>query len=779
MKRIYILIIVLFFSIGSYSQNKSVFGYVYDKNTGDVLVGASIIDKAKNNGAVSDNNGFFHISTSELESREYEISFIGYESLKFIMKPEDKPFLINLRSQNIDLDEVTVVANIHRNDIMGKLNIPVNKIREIPMLSGETDIIRAFQLLPGIQSGDEGSSSLLVRGGSHDQNLFLMDNTPLYYVNHLGGFTSVFDFDAINDVSIYKGGFPAQFGGRLSSIMNIGLKNGNKYETKKSLSVGLLSTKFFMEGPLKNNKTTYLFSTRICNAGLILQAVNLLKNDGYKDGYNFYDFTGKISHQIDDKNILYLSLYGGLDALSTKIKSNRDISTSGKDSHKWGNAMTNVRWYHQYNPRLISNTIVAYSRFFNNNSSNSEHNVDDNTVKSNSVNKSLINDVIAKTDFSYYLKDNQQLKFGADLTLHTFSPFSSGYEYSSSIEKTDTLISTKVNAVNADFYLSGNFNLLDKFNVQPGFRFSSWISNDKSYFYPEPRFLLSYKVDRNMKLSASYSHMLQYVHLLTNQSNTIPDDLWIPTTQKLSPERSNQYSVGMEYRLPLNTLFNVEAFYKSIDNIVEYEESLFSNKRANWQDGITSGGKGKSKGVEFLLKKEGGIFDGWISYTLSKTTRQFDNINNGKEYPFKFDHRHDLNVVCNFHLNKKMTISSVWVFNGGNNITMPVEKYYIYTPEPYDPIGVYNPTTDEYGYYLKKEMKMFNYNGKNGYRTPAYHRLDIGLTYEKSPSSSWYFGLYNAYNRLNAYYYYCSDDGTWKKYSLFPIIPSVSYTYKF
>ena len=781
MNKFIVLVALISISFTINGINKSIHGYIYDKETGEALIGALITNR-ENKGCITDNHGYFYLATSDTAIVEYNISFIGYKPKKVLMRPGEKPLYIYLTQQSNILQEVIVAGSKHKKDNLGKLSIPVSQIKQIPMIGGETDVLRAFQLLPGVQGGDEGTANLLVRGGSHDQNMFLMDNIPLYYVNHLGGFTSVFDINAINDVHIYKGGFPSQYGGRLSSIMNIGLKNGNKYETKRSVSVGLLSSDFFIEGPLKNEKTTYLFSARICNVGALIQAVNLINNDGYTNGYNFYDFTGKISHQIDTKNTLYVSMYTGLDNLSTRRKGDESSTitneSSAKERHRWGNMMTNVRWYHQYSPRLISNTSLAFSRFFNTSISNYENVLNSVETKSKSTYKSLINDFIIKTDLQYYLNGNQKVQFGADITAHTFSPFSSGQKRSSSIEKTDTLVSSKIKALNTDFYLGGEFSLLNRLYVHPGVRLSGWLSEDKSYFYPEPRILLSYKPIEKMSLSASYSHMVQYVHLLTNSSNTVPNDLWIPTTKKLAPEKSEQYSIELEFNFPYNYKFQVGAFYKSMNDLIEYEEALFSFRRVNWQDGITSGGKGKSKGFEFLLKKEGGVFDGWISYTLSKTTRQFDNINNGKEYPFKFDHRHDLNILCNIHLSKSLTFSTIWVYNGGNNITLPIEKYYVYKPEPFPYKNEFNPETgDRQTVIGDKEMEMFNYNGKNGYRTPAYHRLDIGLNYERK-SSSWYLGIYNLYNRQNAYYFYLSND-QWKKYAMFPIIPSASYTYRF
>jgi hypothetical protein len=778
MNRISILIaLLLIATISGICQKKSIYGYVYDKNTGEILIGASIFEIGSKKGGVTDHNGYFHFSEKDTASHEYEFSYLGYRTQSKHLIPQEKPVFIHLVPQDVVLEEVTVTGNAYKKNNLEKLSIPVAQLKKIPMLGSETDVLRAFQLLPGVQGGDEGSANLSVRGGSLDQNLYLMDNVPIYYVNHLGGFTSVFDIDAINDVNIYKGGFPSEFGGRLSSIMTIGLKNGNKYETKKSLSLGLLSSKFFMEGPLKNDKTTYLFSARVCNVGLSLQAANLLNKDGYIDGYNFYDFTGKVTHQIDQKNTLYVSIYAGIDILSSKIKSGNSqnrYDSSGKSHHNWGNLMTSVRWFNQSSPRLISNTTLAFSRFFNGSFSDYEGKSDGNQIKSKSTYQSLMNDISIKSDFKYYFTDNQKLKFGTDLTLHLFSPFSSKQKNSSFSNQYDTLIRTTVSTFSPNLYLSGDFHLSKNINIQPGVRISSWISGDKSFVYPEPRFLLYYKPSEHLSFSATYSYMVQYAHLLTNQSNTIPNDLWVPTTKKLSPEKSNQFSLGTSLRLPLGYSFSVEGFCKSMRNLIEYEESSFSFKRKNWEDGITSGGKGIAKGFEFLLKKEGGTFDGWISYTLSKATRQFENINNGEKYPFRFDHRHNLNILCDFHLNKKLTLSSIWTYHGGNNITMPLEKYYVHNPEPYVP-----KLNEQQEVSFIENMMLYNYNGKNGYKTPAYHRLDIGLSYEKTPSSIWHFGIYNAYNRLNAYYFYHTEDGQWKKYSLFPIIPSVSYTYKF
>ncbi|GBU08018.1 TonB-dependent receptor [Bacteroidales bacterium] len=770
------LFLILSHSTSTFAQQQSVYGYVYDEATGEALIGASILNTTTKQGSISDERGYFYIQMSSAIAIEYQFSYLGYNTFVQKIGATAEPLAIYLSSKSQQLTEFVFNSNVVR---QGKMSIPITQLKNLPSLGGEADILKSFQLLPGIKGADEGSSSLLVRGGSADQNLFLMDNIPLYHVNHLGGFLSVFDVDAINNVEVYKGAYPAQYGGRLSSIMNIGLKNGNKKETKKALQLGLISSKFFMEGPLKDTKTTYLFSGRICNIGILMEAVNLINDD--KQGYYFFDFTGKVSHQINDKNTLFISLYTGIDNVYMRQhneKERKELKSSGSNTHKWGNFMTNMRWHRQYTPQLLSNTTLAYTHFFNNSSSNSKSKIQGDKFSSSTRYASMIDDVIAKQDFSYFLKDNWKLQFGADLNLHTFSPSSTAHRYTSSdAPKFDTVVSMRTHALHSDFYFGSEQHLNSLFSTHAGIRLSTWLSVGSNFIVPEPRLGISYQPTKKIKLSLDYSRMTQFVHLLSNQGNTLPNDLWIPTTKKLHPERSNQYSLGLKYVLPSNMSINIEAYHKRMNNLIEYEESTFSFRGANWQDGISSGGKGGSKGIEFLFSKETGLFNGWIAYTLSKSTRQFDNINSGLEYPHKFDNRHDLSIVANTRVSKSITFSATWVCKSGNNISMPIEKYYVYKPTIFE--GIYNPNPEDKNYYKNPHLKAYNYENKNGYKTPPYHRLDIAMNYDRK-KSSWNFAIYNLYNRQNAYFYYTDDEGdNWKQFSLFPFIPSFSYTRRF
>lgn len=784
MKKFLITAFLICFFTNIYSQKFTISGFLEDKVTGEKLIGANVFDAETYSGTISNSYGFYSLT---LKKNKYKIifSFVGYqkEILEIDLK-NDTVITVSL-SPSLELEGVTIrgesVKNIVENSQMSSINIPVKTIKSLPVLLGEIDIIKTIQLLPGVQSGTEGTSGFYVRGGGPDQNLILLDGVPVYNANHLFGFFSVFNADAINTVDLIKGGFPARYGGRLSSVLDIRMKEGNKEKIHGQGNIGLVSSKLSIDGPI-NDKTTFIVSARRTYIDILAQPFIRLEArdlDKFYAGYYFYDLNAKINYEFSDKSRLYLSSYMGNDRayFNSKDSYNSDYEEN-KFKLQWGNITTALRWNYILNKKLFSNTTLTYSRYKFLTGIQTEEEYDNSLEKFKFDYTSGINDLAAKIDFDFMPNPNQYIKFGVNNIYHTFNPGVNAFKYSddSDVDIDTTFGNNKIYANEFSAYFEDDikFNALLRANI--GLHYSGFLVKGIYYNSLQPRISLRYMINEKLSVKAAYTHMTQYIHLLSNTSIGLPTDLWLPVTDTIKPQKSVQYALGCFYNLNDKYNISVEAFYKTMQNLIEYKEGAsFISQNDSWQNKVELG-KGWSYGLEFLIKKDLGKTTGWIGYTLSWAERQFENISFGKKFPYKYDRRHDISIVVTHKFNKKIDVGLTWVYGTGNAITLAKEKYL-----PYNEKTIYNYYQD------------IQYIGKrNNFRMPAYHRLDVGVNFHKQKKwgqRTWSIGLYNAYNRQNPFFVYFSTEyydtivnngkKVLKQVSLFPIIPSISYSFKF
>ena len=789
--RYFFLALLFFVKAVCYSQI-TVSGFIEDKNTKERLPGVNIYDIISQLGTVSNSYGFYSITLKEGSARII-FSMVGYKQQVSQILTVGKDINLNIELESgIELAEVVVSQKqkTFNNTEMSVLKIPVKQLLQIPAIMGETDVMRAFQLMPGVQGGKEGTSGIHVRGGSPDQNLMLLDDIPLYYVNHIGGYVSVFNPEVIKDIKLYKGGFPARYGGRLSSIMDIRMKEGNMNDVTGNVSVGIISSKFSIEGPLKKDKTSFIFSVRRSLFDVFTRGYQkLILNDNASAGYTLYDMNAKINHIINVKNRLYFSAYSGRDRILIKQKDfdTRDgypYNFKSKNDINWRNYSMSFRWNHIYSSKLFSNLTIGYTNFFYNSFSDIE-NIEKQTghtvgTLSNHF-SSAINDFIAKTDFDYY-KNNNQIKFGGGITKHRFTPTMNNIsQIGVSSSNIDTTYGSPINKPTELFlYLEDELTLTENFRLNMGLHFNILTESKHTFYSLQPRIAGNYKIADNYSIKASFSSMMQPFHLLSNNDAGLPTDLWVPATKEVPPQKSSQFALGItgEIKPEYPVEWSIEAFYKKMNNLIEFDDgaSFFSGV-ADWKEKIVKNGNGTVYGSEFLLQKKEGITTGWISYTLSKNMRQFDDLNSGNPFPYKYDRRHDFSIVMSHKFNDKFQLSASWVFASGNAITLPSNKYNLY-------VMSWENRDEGNIVYFYDEVHI--YNERNNYRMPSYHRLDISLDISEKKKNGigiWTLGLYNAYNRLNTYYLYFDKDKAGNKklysFSLFPITPSISYKYYF
>ncbi|NQX52114.1 TonB-dependent receptor [Pedobacter panaciterrae] len=756
----------------AFSQNKfTISGIVTDSGTGETLIGASVkLTGSTTIGAGTNAYGFYSLSATE-GIYELSISFIGYKTVKqsiTISRNVRQNFVL---SEDNQLNEVVISAEKKNDNVsspqMGLQRINIREINNVPVLLGERDVLKTLQLLPGIKSAGEGNSGFYVRGGSTDQNLILLDEAPVYNASHLLGFFSTFNSDAIKDVSVYKGGMPAQYGGRLASVLDIKMNDGNRKDYTAEGGIGLISSRLKVEGPIVKDKGSFMISAR----RTYLDAFLALSPDSSINGNTlyFYDVNAKANYQLNEKNTLYLSGYFGRDKLGI----------SEAFGFNWGNATFTLRWNHLYSDRLFSNTSLIYSNY----NYVIQNFMEDNDFQVNSS----IKDFNLKQDFEYSLSSSHSLKFGVNAIHHTIAPGKLTASESSSVNAT-TYENRK--GLELAAYLSDEWAVNEKMNLAYGLRLSGFSllgpGNFKTYdadgnttsttsykagevvenyFNLEPRISASYQLTPSSSLKIAYTRNIQNIHLMSNSTSTSPTDLYIMNSNNVKPEIADQIAAGYFRNFSDNNYeFSAELYYKWMQNQIEYRSGTDLRGNGNVEADLLFG-DGRAYGIELFLKKRFGKFNGWIGYTWSRTQRQFDAINDGKWFYAKQDRTHDLSLVGIYKAGSRWTFSSVFVYNTGNAVTYPSGKYQI------------NGRT------------AFYYTEKNGYRTPAYHRLDLSATLEGKPGrklqSSWSFGIYNVYNRHNAFSIDFKDNpddvSTTQvvRTTLFGIIPSVTWNFKF
>ncbi len=784
MRFLFLLFSTFIFISFSYSQQKfTLNGYIKDSLSGETLIGANLSAKAEGRGVSSNLYGFYSIT---LVKGKYNLvcSFVGYEPKEIVVDLNSNQTLsIALLPYRATIQEVVVTAKKRDNNIktaqMGKIDINVANARSLPAFLGEVDLLKTLQLLPGVKNAGEGNSGFFVRGGNADQNLILLDDAVVFNPGHLFGFFSVINADAIKNVSLIKGGMPAQYGGRLSSVVDIAMKEGNLNKTEVDAGFGLIASRLSIQGPIKKNKASFIVSARRTYVDILSKPFIKKSNSFYGSGYYFYDLNAKMNYKLGEKDHLYLSGYFGRDQFDF-----RNAERSFKTTIPWGNATATFRWNHIFNKKLFANTTLVYNDYnFKFSGTQSNFNI---TLKSG------IRDFGAKTDYDWFVTPEHKVKFGAAFTYHTFFPSSISGNQDSIVFAPENAKTKYANEY--ALYVQDDWEVSKKIKINYGLRYSifqqigsytAYIKDAsgnkidsiiygrgktvKAYGGLEPRATFRYALNDNESFKAAVTRNLQYIHLVSNNGNTLPTDLWVPSTSVVQPQICWQYAAGY-FRNFNKGMFetSVEVYYKTMDHQIEFREGYTPNTLKDPQDDFVFG-KGWSYGAEFLVNKVKGKFTGWIGYTLSWTNRKFPDLNSGNTYPAKFDRRHDLSITGTYQLNKKWKLGGVFVYASGNATTLP-EKYYFAN-------GV-----------LTQE-----YSNINAYRLPAYHRLDLAATYTPTPdkkskyTSNWVFSIYNVYSRQNPYFIYFDQTGSLaggdlkiqaKQVSLFPIIPSVTWNLK-
>lgn len=770
----------------------TVSGYMTDTASGESLISATLLDRISGQGAVTNNYGFYTLTLPAGEvSLEY--SYTGYETVvKEFRLTRDTVIHVGLVFSPEMLSGATVTAS--RSEIgvrgtqMSAIEIPVNQIRRVPALAGEVDVIKAIQLLPGVQSGTEGSAGLYVRGGGPDENLLLLDGVPIYNVNHMMGFFSVFNADAIKNVTLYKGSFPARFGSRLSSIVDVRMKDGNDQAWHGSASLGLLSAKVNVEGPIVKGKTTFNVSARRTYYDVLAQPLIALymrnnREDGDQatGGYYFYDLNAKLTHTFSNRDKLYASYYMGDDRVYARLNmSDGSTDTRLNLGWNWGNIVGSLRWNHVFGPRLFVNTTVNYTQYRHllDINGNERYQGGANTDFTLGYN-SLINDLSAAADFEFNPVPEHDIRFGGTFIHHTFKPSVTTIRFSESAQK-DAAIDTTFGDRNlftneAALYAEDNWSITPWLKVNLGLRYSLYATSGRTYHSLEPRVSLRALFTDDFSFKASYSEMSQAVHLLSNSNISLPTDLWVPSTDRIEPMRSKQAAAGLFYSLGVVDL-SLEGYYKHMDNVLEYRDGAsFFGSTTGWEDKVAMG-KGWAYGVEFLVQKKTGRLTGWIGYTWSKTMRQFDReghvINFGKPFPAKYDRRHDLSITAAYELTKKIDLAATFVYGTGVCGSLALQT--IQAMPGYD---------RQFDYYMLADTFPVDYlEGRNNYRMPSYQRLDLGVNFKRTFRNGHHrtisLSVFNAYNRNNPFLVY-RDGKQLVQLSIFPIMPSLSYTYEF
>jgi len=766
------------------AQNKfTVSGYVKDSQNGETLIGAAVLVKDQPKGISSNQYGFYSLTLTE---GEYELigSYVGYQpaTLK-IQLNTDLQLNFELLPKGA-LEEVIVTTRKRednvRNAQMGRFVLPIDQIKAIPAFLGEVDLLKTVQLLPGVRNAGEGSAGIYVRGGGPDQNLIMLDDAIVYNTGHLFGFFSIFNSDAIKNVSLIKGGMPAQYGGRLSSVLDIAMKEGNDKKFQVDGGIGLIASRLSIQGPIKKNKSSFIISARRTYIDALTKPFIKKTSQFSGSGYYFYDVNAKVNYKFSEKDRLYLSGYFGRDVFDF-VNGQRSLDIN----IPWGNATGTLRWNHVFNNRLFGNTSLVFNNY------NFAFEAAQNNF--NIKLASGIRDVSLKQDFDLYPFTGHKVKFGGLYTYHKFTPnVVSGRQ--------DSVLFNPLNAQSkyaheAAVYIQDDWEVSDRVKINAGIRYSGfqqigaykiYQADDngnrfdstvfgkgqavKTYGGLEPRFTLRYAIDDATSFKGAVTRNLQYIHLVSNSGTTLPTDLWVPSTYLVKPQISWQYAAGIFKNFNNNTYeTSIEVYYKNMQNQIEYKEGYTPNTLEDTENSFVFG-RGWSYGTELFINKTKGRLTGWIGYTLSWTWRKFEQLNFGEKYPAKYDRRNDMSVVAIYDLNKRWKLSGTFVFGTGNAATLPQR------------------------FYLVNGILTQEYSRINEYRLPSYHRLDFAATNTprknvgRKIKTEWVFSVYNVYSRKNPYFIYFDQtgsafDGTLKvqgkQVSLFPIIPAVTLNFKF
>jgi hypothetical protein len=803
-KRLLILFFLLYQYENSFAQitKFTISGTVKESGSGELLPGVSVYVQGQKIGTQTNNYGFYSLTISQNTDAVVIFSFVGYKQTIKIFTAKTPKQDIELLPETRQLDEVKVFGNapeqqkVSENVQMSQVSIPVQQIKEIPAFMGEKDVLKVLQLMPGVQKGSEGNSGIYVRGGGADQNLLILDDAPVYNAYHLFGFFSVFNGDALKSVELTKGGFPARYGGRLSSVIEMQMKDGNKEKLQVEGGIGLISSRLVVQAPIsKNHKSSFLISGRRTYIDVLAGPFVPTQNAG--SYYYFYDLNAKVNYDFGNKDRLFLSGYFGRDKGAVADVQGNRTTNAGLN---WGNATGTLRWNHIFNEKLFSNISLIHSSYqFETTIANKTATVSTNTAIYNLSYQTSIRDFGAKVDFDFFPNSQHTIKFGGQVTAHRFIP--SAIVVADSSLNTIRESSDIIDATESGIYVEDTYKPFSNLRINLGLRYTSFVSNTANYQNPEPRISIAWTLPKNFAIKASYATMNQYIHLLSNSGAGLPTDLWVPSTSLVKPQQSRQGAIGIakDYTEKGLTL-TIEGYYKKMDNIVAYKEgSTFATLSTDgpqslarsqvnvipFEDKVTAG-QGWAYGSEFLIQKKSGKLTGWVGYTLSWIQNQFAELNFGNKFWAKYDRRHDISVVGIYHLKPQITLSATWVYGTGNAITLPDATY----RSGYKIAGV-----DQAGVaainYRGEFRELPDYGERNSFRAAAYHRMDVGVQFHKQMKRherTWEFSIYNLYNRRNPYFYDFKSDynvatgitnKTLVQYSIFTFLPSVSYSFKF
>ena len=759
--RILSLLIVMFFLASSAWTQVTLSGHVYDKSDGESLAGATLYLADSQSGTATNSFGFYSISQSQNRLR-IQVSYLGYQTIDTtITLMENRTVNFYMKEQIGQFEEIEITAtSLELQDQvnstqMGTISLQPSEITSIPTLGGESDLIKVAQLLPGITSGGEGSTGMFVRGGTDDQNLVILDDAVVYNLGHLFGFFSVFNSDAIKNVEIVKGGFSANQGGRLSSVMDVRMNEGSMQRYNARGGIGLLTSRLTIDGPIIEDKMSFMVAARRTYIDRVFQAI------GVSLPYYFYDYNVKLNYKISDSDRIYLSTYFGDDVLAFNETTETDEGNEDLGfGFKLGNFTSTLRWNHIYeNKKMFSNVTLHQTRF--------KYDISGKFIDNNILIRSQIQDVGLTANWEYFERQGSKYLFGAQSVGHFFRPNVVGTsgEIGDFIEdRQGQLIQNLEGAV----YAANEREISDQLSVNFGLRYSFTVAKDKIYSGPEPRINARYKFNNENSVKASYSLMRQYMHRVASSSIALPTDLWYPVTASIKPQYSHQVSLGYTRIFPEPQVsLSIETYHKSLENLIEYREGASLILNDNFERDLLSG-SGESFGLEILARKNAGYLTGWISYSISKTTRTFDGLNDGNTFPAKYDRRHVATVVSMLEINDKVSFSAVWSFQSG---------------------AMFTPQT---GQFLMPNASLTAvelipiYGDRNGTRLGSAHRLDINFILKprgkRRYGGEWHIGSYNFYNRAAPFQIAIQNNGSNFEYvqrGLFGFIPSIAYNFNF
>lgn len=783
-----------------FAQKKAtISGYITDARSGEALSTARIFITELKTGTLVNTYGFYSL-TIPVGQYRFEFRCDGYETLAKEINLQ-QPLTLNLELEMLIQETKEVRISSKKSDNvtsakLGQMELKMDQVKTLPAFMGEVDVVKTLQLLPGVSSVSEGGQGFYVRGGGPDQNLVLLDEGVVYNASHLFGFFSVFNADAINSVNLIKGGMPANYGGRLSSVLEVNMNEGNQKQFKVKGGIGAISSRLTLEGPIKKDKGSFIVSARRTYIDLLLKAAIPDSSPFSGSGYFFYDLNAKLNYKLSDKDRIFFSAYYGKDIFSFK-----DNQGGFRVDMPWGNGIAAFRWNHLFSSKLFLNTTLSYSDYkFQFISSQDEFRV---------ALSSGIRDYTAKMDFSYYPNPAHRFKWGAAYIYHDFTPTSLSAQNDTIVFNTGSV--QHLYSHETALYALDEFDLNEALRINAGLRYSTFTHvgpfdryikgdgistldsivhynpNEPIAFYQglEPRFSFRYLLPDNSSIKAGYAYNFQYVHLVTLSAVSLPTDIWFPTTDLAKPERGFQTSVGYFKNFSKDRFeASVELYYKGMKNLIEFKEGALPGDNVNDNtDNLLVYGVGWAYGAEFFLKKTAGNFTGWVGYTWAKTERKFPDINEGNVYPAKYDRRHDLSIVGTYKQNDTWTFGASFIYATGNTLTLPSS------------------------WYVQDQNLLFQYGPRNSTRMAPYHRLDLSATrfgklyktkvdpqtgqeiqVKKAYRSNWSFSVYNVYNRLNPFFLFVDNNGdllsgnfslSIKQVSLFPIIPSVTWNFEF